>query len=276
MTSLCSRAIGALLLIAAAIGTRGLGGHAAEPLRVCADPNNLPFSNAQLEGFENRLAELLARDLHATLRYHWWPQRRGFLRQTLNAERCDVVMGVPAGMEQLATTSPYYRSTYVFVARRGRHLRLQSLDDPRLRRLRIGVPMIGDDGANAPPAHALARRGIVANVVGYSVLGDYRQPNPQSALVDAVARGDVDVATVWGPVAGYFASRATTSLEVWPIAADAGPGELPVVFAISMGVRRDDRARLAALNAFIVRRHAQIDTILAAFHVPRVAGAEVR
>jgi mxaJ protein len=136
--------------------------------------------------------------------------------------------------------------------------------------------MIGDDGANAPPAHALARRGIVANVVGYSVLGDYRQPNPPSLLVDAVARGEVDVATVWGPVAGYFAPRALPSLEVRPIAPDAGPGRFPVAFAISMGVRRNDRARLAALNTFIVRQRSRIDAILAAFHVPRVGGAEAR
>jgi mxaJ protein len=261
-------------VILAATCVRGVGGSAAGPLRVCADPNNLPFSNARQEGFENRLADMLARDLHTTVQYHWWPQRRGFLRNTLNAERCDVVMGVPAGMERLATTSSYYRSTYVFVTRRARHLELRSLDDPRLRRLRIGVPLIGDDGANAPPAHALARRGIVSNVVGYSVLGDYRQPNPPAALVDAVARGDVDVATVWGPVAGYFASRASTPLEVRPISAGGAPGQLPIIFAISMGVRRADRDRLAVLNAFIARRHTAIDAILSDYHVPRVAGRE--
>lgn len=260
-----------LLTIALVIGARGVGSGAASTLRVCADPNNLPFSNAHGEGFENRLAQLLARDLRQTLHYQWWPQRRGFLRHTLDAGRCDVVMGVPSGMERLATTSPYYRSTYVFVTRRARQLRLQSLDDPRLRRLRIGVPLIGDDGANAPPAHALARRGIVANVVGYSVLGDYRQPNPLSALVDAVARGDVDVATVWGPVAGYFASRASTPLEIRPIAPDVRPGQLPVTFAISMGVRRDDRGRLDALNGFLQRRKAEIDALLASYHLPRVA-----
>jgi mxaJ protein len=260
-----------LLMIALAIGARGVGGSAPSTLRVCADPNNLPFSNAHGEGFENRLAQLLARDLQQTLQYQWWPQRRGFLRHTLDADRCDVVMGVPKGMEGLATTSPYYRSTYVFVTRRVRQLRLQSLDDPRLRRLRIGVPLIGDDGANAPPAHALARRGIIGNVIGYSVLGDYRQPNPPSALVDAVARGEVDVATVWGPVAGYFASRASTSLEVRPIAPDVRPGQLPVTFAISMGVRRNDRVRLDALNAFLQRRKAEIDALLASYHVPRVA-----
>ena len=263
-------------LLLATTCTRGVGGSVGGTLRVCADPNNLPFSNARREGFENRLVDMLARDLRATAQYHWWPHRRGFLRQTLEAGRCDVVMGVPQGMDRLATTAPYYRSTYVFVALRARHLNLRSLDDPRLRRLRIGVPLIGDDGANAPPAHALARRGIVANVVGYSVLGDYREPNPPSALVAAVANGDVDVAAVWGPVAGYFASRASPALDVLPMAPDEGPRHLPIVFAISMGVRRDDRDRLAALNAFIARRHAEIEATLAAYHVPRVATAEGR
>jgi mxaJ protein len=241
----------------------------APPLRVCADPNNLPFSNARGEGFENQLAELLARDLRVPVQYEWRAQRRGFLRHTLNAGRCDLVMGVPARMEMLATTAPYYQSTYVFVTRRAQHLRLRSLDDPQLHRLRIGVPIIGDDGANAPPAHALARRGIVENVVGYSVLGDYRTESPPSALVTAVARGGVDVATVWGPVAGYFAARAREPLDVQPIAPGRLTADLPIAFAISMGVRRGDTARLAMLNAFLARRQSEIDEVLAAFHVPR-------
>ena len=267
---------GLLTLIAVLVSLRSPGVGAAEVLRVCADPNNLPFSNAQEQGFENRLAEMLARDMRRPLQYQWWPQRRGFLRHTIDADRCDVVLGVPAQMERLATTSPYYRSTYVFVTRRARQLGLTSLDDPRLRRLRIGVPLIGDDGANAPPAHALARRGIVTNVVGYSVLGDYRRPSPPSALVEAVARGDVDVATVWGPVAGYFAARASTPLDVRPIAADPRPGEWPLVFAISMGTRRDDRMLLAALDAFVERRKAAIDAVLSEYHVPRVEPVQAR
>src|SRR4051812_30877951 len=140
-------------------------------LRVCADPNNLPFSNQAREGFENALASLLAKDRGARLEYTWWAQRRGFLRSTLNAGACDVVMGVPPGLDGVRTTAPYYRSTYVFTTRRDRQLHLASLDDPRLRRLRIGVQMIGDDFANSPPAHALSARGLVANVVGYSVYG---------------------------------------------------------------------------------------------------------
>lgn len=269
---------GLLLVIAATLGATGQDVRvaAATPVRVCADPNNLPFSNARGEGFENRLAELLARDLRAPVQYEWWAQRRGFLRNTLNAHRCDVVMGVPAQMEMLATTAPYYQSTYVFVTRRSRHLRLHSLDDPQLRHLRIGVPIIGDDGANAPPAHALARRGIVSNVVGYSVLGDYHTESPPSALVTAVAHGDVDVATVWGPVAGYYAAKARQPLDVRPIAVDRQHTELPIVFAISMGVRRGDTTRLAMLDAFIDRRRREIDRVLAAFHVPRTDATSYR
>ena len=241
-----------------------------EPLRVCADPNNLPFTNNRGEGFENRLAQLLARDLGAPVEYVWWAQRRGFLRNTLNAGACDVVMGFPTDVEMALTTRPYYRSTYVFVARRDRHLRIDSFDDPRLTRLRIGVPMVGDDGANAPPAHALARRGIVRNLVQYSVFGDYRQNSPPSALIAAVARGDVDVAAAWGPLAGYFGARQRVALDVVPVRSERDAPFLPFAFDISMAVRRGDKARKAMLDAFIGRRRAEIDAILAEFHVPRV------
>src|SRR6266576_763755 len=123
-------------------------------LRVCSDPNNLPFSNQREEGFENRIAELVAKDLNAKLRYTWWAQRRGFVRNTLNAGECDVFIGVPSSFERTRTTIPYYRSTYVFITRRDRHLNVVSFDDPILRRLKIGVQMIGDDFTNTPPAHA--------------------------------------------------------------------------------------------------------------------------
>ena len=131
---------------------------AAPPLRVCADPNNLPFSNRQGQGFENKIATLVAAELHRPLVYLWAPQRRGFIRGTLETGRCDVIIGVPAGYGRLQTTRPYYRSSYVFVARRDRALRIRSFDDVRLRALRIGIQVIGDDYANPPPAQALAAR----------------------------------------------------------------------------------------------------------------------
>ena len=242
---------------------------AVAPLRVCADPNNLPFSNRAGEGFENRLAEMLARDLDTAIAYTWWPQRRGFLRNTLEAGRCDVVIGVPSRMDRVETTRPYYRSTYVFVSSKQRHLRLASLDDRRLRHLRVGVQLVGDDFANSPPAQALSARGIVENVVGYSVLGDYSQPNPPARIVEAVARGEVDVALVWGPIAGYFATRQPATLEIVPISPEADSPSLPFTFDLSMAVRRGDGARLRMLDGFLARRRPEIDRLLAEYGVPR-------
>ncbi len=241
-------------------------------LRVCADPGNLPFSNRLGQGFENRLAQMLADDLGAVLDNTWWPQRVGFIRNTLDAGSCDVVIGYPASADNVLTTSPYYRSTYVFVTRRSRALRLAGLDDERLRRLRIGVQLIGDDGANAPPAHALSRRGIVANLVGFPVYADAGRPS--SAIIDAVAAGRIDVATVWGPTAGYFASRQAEPLAVTPIT-PLVDGALPETFDISMAVRRGDRTRRDLLEAFIGRNRGRIDRLLDDFHVPRMP-AEAR
>src|SRR4051794_18761124 len=141
-------------------------------LRVCADPNNLPYSNSRHEGFEDKLATLVARDLGRPVEYFYWAQRRGFVRNTLKARKCDVIMGIAAGVGPVVTTQPYYRSTYVFVARSsGPDIR--SLDDPRLHRVKVGVQLIGDDFSNTPPATGLTRRGIVRNVRGYTIYGDY-------------------------------------------------------------------------------------------------------
>lgn len=244
----------------------------ARELRVCADPNNLPYSNRQLEGFENRLAEMAARDLHATVRYTWWPQRRGFFRQTLKAGTCDVVIGMPASVELALATRPYYRSTYVFVTRKDRGIAVRSFDDPVLRKLRIGVQMIGDDGVNSPPAHALANRGMIDNVAGYSVYGDYSRPNPPARIVEAVAAGEVDVAVVWGPLAGYFARRQKAALELVPVSPQIDPPFLPFVFDMAMGVRRGDEKLLAELDAFLERRQPQIDALLDRYGVPRAEG----
>lgn len=253
------------LLLAVVVATAG----AQTPLRVCADPNNLPFSNEAGEGFENRIAELLARELGRTVEYTWWAQRRGFIRNTLNAGLCDVVIGVPAGYDLTLTTRPYYRSTYAFVWRAERPLGIRSFDDPRLRSIRVGVPVVGDDYAATPPATALARRGIVENVVGYSVYGDYREPNPPARLVDAVARGDIDVAIAWGPLAGYFAPKSRVPLEVTPLSPEIEPG-VRMAFGIAIGVRRADRALRDSLDAILVRRRAEIEAILERYGVPRL------
>jgi mxaJ protein len=270
-----TRTVRILAVIALAAACRWVGPAAAAPapeLRVCADPNNLPFSNDEEKGFENALAALVARDMGARVRYTWWAQRRGFVRNTLNARACDVIMGVPARFELTATTRPYYRSTYVFVQRADDRRRIASFDDPVLQHLRIGVQMIGDDGANAPPAHALSNRHIVRNVVGYSVYGDYSKPNPPARIVEAVARGEIDVAVAWGPLAGYFADKETVPLRLTPVSPQMDSPALPFVFDIAMGVRRDDAALRMRLDAIIQHRRSEIDRLLAAYHVPRVDG----
>ena len=240
----------------------------AHVLRVCADPNNLPYSNERQEGFENRIAELVAREMKAELRYVWWAQRRGYIRNSLRAGLCDLFIGMPTGLDMVLVTRPYYRSTYAFVTKRsGPHI--ASFDDPKLKRLRIGVQIIGDDFANAPPAEALAHRGIVRNVRGYTVLGNYREPNPPSRIVRAVANGEVDVAVVWGPVAGYFARKSTVPLRVVPVSPEVDVPYLPFAFDIAMGVRHSETALRDSLDAVIARRQRDIDRILADYGVPR-------
>jgi mxaJ protein len=169
-----------------------------------------------------------------------------------------------------AVTNPYYRSSYVFVTRRDRNLSIKSLDDPVLRKLRIGVELVGDDGMNTPPVHALDKRGIHGNLKGYIVYGDYREPNPPSRIIDGVARGDVDVAIAWGPLAGYFASRQPVPLEITPVSPQIDLPYLPEVFDISMGVRREDKAFRDRLDAILEKRKTEIDSILDSYHVPRV------
>lgn len=257
-----------MLLAAGALAAGAVAG-AERELRVCADPNNLPFSNRAGEGFENELARLLADELGAELSYTWWAQRRGFIRNTLDARACDLVPGVPAGYELVSTTRPYYRSSYVFVHRDDLGAPLESMGDPRLRELTIGVHLVGDDGANPPPAHALGQRGLVSNVVGFTIYGDYAQPNPPARLIEAVAHRQVDVAAVWGPTGGYFAHRvAAEPLEVHPIAPE---GPLPFEFSIAMGVRKGDDALRDRVQAVLDRRRDDIQAILRRYHVPLVA-----
>src|SRR2546423_1340691 len=264
----------ALLAVMGAIVAVGCGPARAATTsrerRVCSDPNNLPFSNERREGFENKIADLVARDLNARLSYVWWAQRRGFVRNTLNQNQCDLLIGVPSSFERARTTVPYYRSTYVFVTRRERHLKISSFDDPQLRRLRVGVQLIGDDATNTPPAHALSKRNIISTVRGYSVYGDYRQPNPPARLIDAVARGDVDVGIAWGPLAGYFAQREPVPLDLTPVSPQIDLPFLPFVFDISMGVRRGNDGLRDELNGVIARRRSEIDRILSDYGVPRL------
>jgi mxaJ protein len=265
MSLVCRTIVG---MIAAAAAACACLEASAPPLRVCSDPNNMPFSNVKREGFENRIAALVAREMGRPLAYFWSPQRRGFVRNTLKAGRCDLVMGVPAQYGLLQPTRPYYRSSYAFVSRRDRHLRVTSFDDARLKTLTIGIQITGDDYDNPPAAQALASRHIVQNVRGYTVYGDYSKPDPQRDLVDAVADRRVDVAVVWGPFAGYFAHREPVALDVVPVTPEREGPALVFAFDIAMGVRREDTALRQQVDAIIVRRGAEIRRILTSYGVP--------
>jgi mxaJ protein len=236
---------------------------AADSLRVCADPDNLPYSRADGSGFENRIAELIAAELKRPLEYAWLPDRRGFVRKTLGAQLCDVIMGVPADFERTANTRPYYRSTYVLVQRAG-DAPVRSLDDPHLATMRVGVQLIGNDLAASPPGALLARLGDTQNVRGFPLAGE--TPSAQRA-VEAIARGDIDAAVLWGPQAGYFARHASVPLR---IAALHAPADAHFDFAIAMGVRRGDSALREELDEIIARRRADIARILDEYGVPRV------
>jgi quinoprotein dehydrogenase-associated probable ABC transporter substrate-binding protein len=260
--------VSSLFLLAASV--QPLPALAGQPdtLRVCADPNNMPFSNEAEEGFENKLAGMVAQQFGKAVSYTWWAQRRGFIRHTLKAGDCDLVMGIPAQYDLVETTRPYYRSTYVFVSQAARHLQLDSIDDPQLRRLAIGVHLIGDDGNNTPPAHALGQQGIVDNVRGFMIYGDYREADPPARLIEAVENGEIDVAAVWGPLAGYAAKRSAVALTVTPIIASERFAPQQFQFDIAMGVRKGDHALRDRLNDFIAEHGAEIRILLQNYGVP--------
>ena len=239
--------------------------------RVCADPENMPHSNQKQEGFENKIADLIAKDFGATTpRYTWWGQRRGFIRNTMNATleegRCDVVIGVPEGYDLVRTTKPYYRSTYVFVYPKDKGPQVKSLDDPILKKIKIGVHLLGDDYTNPPPVHELSKRGVVGNLVGFSTF--YSADNPPSALIDAVASGKVDIAIVWGPAAGYFVKQQRVPLAMVPV--PSGKGDLPFEFGMSMGVKPGNDALRIKLEKVIDSRRAEITKILNDYNVPLI------
>jgi mxaJ protein len=238
--------------------------------RVCADPDNMPFSNRQMEGFENKIATLLAKSFETTPTYIWWGQRRGFIRNTMNATlkeaRCNIMIGAPEGYDLVRTTKPYYHSTYVFVYRKDKGFQIKSLDDPILKTLRIGVHKL--DEGNPPPVYALTKRGIVEKVVGFETF--YSPQNPPSRIIDAVAGGQIDVALVWGPAAGYFVKHQQVPLAMVPV--PAGKTDLPFNFGISMGVKPGDEELRAKLEKVLVAKHAEITSILKEYGVPLVDG----
>ena len=256
---MCSRFPKALviaLLLSASIT------HARE-LRVCADPDNLPFSNVKQEGFENRIAELVAHELDADLKYEWQRMGRGFVREFLNKSRCDLLIGIPAQFPAVLTTSPYYRSSFVFVVRRDAKVKPASLDDPHIREMKIGVQALDEE--YTPPGQALARRGLQDSIVGFYSVG----PNAR-LIIQAVAKRQVNAAIVWGPVAGYFARTYGIALQIRQLEDATDSPDLPFTFAISMGVKKGNYALRNELETVLREKNNEIQEILANYGVPQV------
>jgi len=231
--------------------------------RVCADKDNLPYSNDKLEGFENKIAELIAKDLGKQVKYQFWYDRLGFIRNTLNAKRCDVIIGTVAGNDMVLTSKPYYRSGYVFVYKKSSGYNIKNWDSPDLHKGIIGV--IGQ----TPPSRPLNDKGLMENSRPYRIMRDLNLP--PSFMIDDLVKGDIDIAIVWGPIGGYFAKKAATELVVVP----APEYEQENVHGkeywnISVGVRKKDKERLAMIDAALQRRHADIEKILDEYGIPHV------
>ena len=232
-------------------------------LRVCGDPDNLPYSNDRLQGFENRIASIIAADLGLEPSYTWWPHQRGLVRNTLEAGTCDVIFGVPHDLETILPTKAYYRSSYVVATRKGGGHAVTSLDAPELKALRIGVY------ANTPVEESLARRGLLEKLTAYSLFFDPTGDRDRPAkLLDDLLAGKVDVAIPWGPLAGYYAKKLNTPIEMAAIPDEPG---VPLSFSISMGVKKGNRDLKNRLEAAIDHRQAEIRAVLEEFGVPLAA-----
>jgi quinoprotein dehydrogenase-associated probable ABC transporter substrate-binding protein len=230
-------------------------------LRVCADPRNLPYSNEAGEGFENKIATLLARKLGKELAYEYYPGATGFVRNTLNAHRCDIIMGMPQKDDIAQVTNPYYRTAYAIVSKPGTETAsIEDLADPRLQGKRIGII------AGTPPATSLAINGLLGNVKSYPLVVDTRFDSPASTMIEDLAKDRIDVAILWGPLAGYLAKRSETELKVTALLKE--PAEPPMVYRIAMAVRASDQNWKHQLNKFISENEAEIMQILVSYGVP--------
>jgi len=230
-------------------------------LRVCDDPHNLPFSNEAGEGFENKIATLLAEKLQKPIAYTFYPNTTGFIRNTLNAFRCDVVMGIPQGDDMVQGTNPYYRTSYALVSKQGSDLaKVETLEDPLLKGKRIGII------AGTPPATNLAVNGLMSNAKPYALVVDSRYDATMLDMIEDLKKGDIDIAILWGPIAGYLAKKADPQLSVMPLVKEtSGP---KMVYRISMGVRHSDQNWKRGLNQLIAANQGEIDKILSDFGVP--------
>ncbi len=227
--------------------------------RVCADPRNLPFSNEAGEGFENKIAELFAKKLGKSLAYAWYPGATGFVRNTLNAHKCDVIMGFPQGNDFAQVTNPYYRTAYALVSKPGGALeKVDLLDDPLLKGKRIGVV------AGTPPATYMAKKGLFASAKSYPLVIDTRTDSSSQEMIRDIETGEIDVGVLWGPIAGYYAKNA--KLSVVPLVKEKGGPRL--AYRIGMGVRPSDQEFKRLLNRMIAENQRAIDAILLDYGVP--------
>ena len=229
-------------------------------LKVCADPNNLPFSDEKKEGFENKIAELIGTDLDLSVDYVWFPQVVGFVRNTLRAHLCDLVMGTVAGDEVMQTTNPYYFTTYVMAYRADKGFHLEGMQDPQLAKLSLGVV------AGTPPADLLARYDLMPHTKPYALTVDTRVASPTHQMVQDVVDGTIDVGFLWGPIAGYYRKHDNLPLSLVPLKSE--PGAARMEYHIAMGVRADEPEWRRRINAEIVRRQSDITAILRDYGVP--------
>lgn len=263
----CSLVLGVVALVGAspAIAQRPAPLQAGL-LRVCADPDNMPSSNDKGEGFENKLATLIAKEWSSRLEYIWYPTRRGYFR-ILNGRYCDIAMGAPAGMDMTGSTKPYYRSAYVFVTRKGSGLEdVNSLADPRLKKLKIGVNIYTSDAENSPPAMALSQHGVVGNLTGYSTF--FNDQNRPDDIIKAVASKAVDIAIAWGPLAGYYAKQASVPLVLNPLPDRDSVSDIPLRYSIGIAVRRSDRELKDSLQKLLDGKAPEIQSLLKEYGVP--------
>jgi quinoprotein dehydrogenase-associated probable ABC transporter substrate-binding protein len=229
-------------------------------LRVCADPSDLPFSNQQGEGFENKIAELFARELALPVEYVWFPQVTGFMRNTLLAGRCDVVMGTVAGDEDVETTSPYYFTGYVIVFRNGSDWSFTGWDDPKLKEMRIGLI------ARTPPADLLLRHALLTRAVPYPLTVDTRADSPSRRMLADIASGTIDAGLLWGPLAGYYIQHDKLPLSM--VLLKSEPSAPRLDFHIAIGLRRNEIDWRRRLNSLIHAKQGEITQILADYGVP--------
>jgi quinoprotein dehydrogenase-associated probable ABC transporter substrate-binding protein len=236
--------------------------------RACGDPRNMPFSNDKGEGFENKLAELFAAKLGRKLSYTYFPQATGFVRMTLGSYRCDVIIGFPQGDDQAQVTIPYYRTTYALVTKRGSGLEdVVTIDDSRLKDKRIGVV------ARTPPSTNMAMNGLLARAKSYPLFVDTRADSSAQAMMDDLARGEIDCGILWGPLAGYYGGRADPPLVVVPLLKEkTGP---QMTFRIGMGVRPSDQEWKRTLSRLIKENQAEINKLLISYNIPILDESDV-